>query len=557
MALMDDTGDNKDFINALTYLGKGPYNIGMPGGSDIAVGAGPAPAPGVNVGSFGTLMGGGPAESGAVGKGGTGGGADILGILQNFLKAGGKTADFASKLGGGQPQGLDVLKDMAGGGEIGLGTDTALQGLGTELPNTALGTTPDMSGLLKELQGTLGSSSLQDPTLGLGSSGSAFDAGAGAGGGLAGDIGAGASGAGALSAILGALASATGNSDLAKAGEALGAAGSAAGLAGTGASLASTGGTLAAEGAAGAGLGAGAGAAAAPIAAMLLATSIANMISPDSAPGFQDILNTPGIMGNYPFFGPKLAGTLGTENKDINALASALPYATSQKELQDLINTFTGSVANQGGVGGYGEGAAPFTVPNLPGAGGSAHEGGQTADFGGEVNLLNSLIGNLKGGLPETGGGDAGQLWNQMFAQTSQGAPSSAPGGANTSLTVKMPDGSTQIMDPYQYYSWYNNAQMTGQNPGDYFGNVIQFGQPGFDYAGAGLVPPGNAPGAPSNAWTQMIAQLTGGPTAGAGSVAGAPIGGAPAPGVAGAAGPGTPLPDVYQDLLKQLQGAA
>lgn len=94
MPLGDSNDPNKDFINALTYLGKGPYSIGMPGGSDISVGAGPAPAPGVNVGSFGTLMGGGPAESGAVGRGG-GGGSDILGMLQNFLKAGGKTADFA------------------------------------------------------------------------------------------------------------------------------------------------------------------------------------------------------------------------------------------------------------------------------------------------------------------------------------------------------------------------------------------------------------------------------------------------------------------------------
>src|SRR5258707_5748652 len=123
MAIDDSLDPSKDFINALSYLGKGPFNIGMPGGSDISVGAGPAPAPGVNVGTFGQRFGGGPAESGAVGRGGSSGrgGSDILGLIQKFLGAGGKTANALGKLGGSDPQGLDVLKDMAGSGEIGLG----------------------------------------------------------------------------------------------------------------------------------------------------------------------------------------------------------------------------------------------------------------------------------------------------------------------------------------------------------------------------------------------------------------------------------------------------
>lgn len=200
MALMDDTGDNKDFINALTYLGKGPYNIGMPGGSDISVGAGPAPAPGVNVGTFGQrFFGGGPVESGAVGAGGSSGGADIIGLIQNALKFGGQGANIGSKLTAtGQPGGADILKDMGTSGELSLGADTGLQGLGTELPNTALGTTPDMAGLLKELQGTLGSSSLEDPTLSLGGAG----IGGGADSGLSSGLGTGAAGAAGAGGVL-------------------------------------------------------------------------------------------------------------------------------------------------------------------------------------------------------------------------------------------------------------------------------------------------------------------------------------------------------------------
>src|SRR6266436_2187914 len=199
MALDDSLDPNKDFINAMTYLGKGPFNIGMPGGSDVSVGAGPAPAPGVNVGTFGQQFGGGPAQSGAVGLGGSVGtgnqGSDIIGLLQNILKFGGKASDIGRKLTASN-QDPNVLKDMASSGEIGLGADTTLQGLGTELPNTTLGSTDELSQLLGDLRGTLGSSSLQDPTLGLsGGIGAGAESGVSSGLGAA---GAGAAGAGGV-----------------------------------------------------------------------------------------------------------------------------------------------------------------------------------------------------------------------------------------------------------------------------------------------------------------------------------------------------------------------
>src|SRR6266446_3495726 len=154
--LTDDSGDNKDFINALTYLGKGPYNIGLPGGADINVGAGPAPAPGVNVGTFGQRLGvGGPAESGAVGPGGSSGssGSDTLALLQKFLGAGGKSADFLSRLGGDQTRGdtggislSDMLRGGPGSAGSTGGTGSAGSGVaaGVDLTRT-LGETIDPS----------------------------------------------------------------------------------------------------------------------------------------------------------------------------------------------------------------------------------------------------------------------------------------------------------------------------------------------------------------------------------------------------------------------------
>src|SRR5262245_13224494 len=57
--------DSKSRINALNYLGKGPLNIGLPGGGDINVGAGPAPAAGVNIGAgVGANFGGGGGKGG-------------------------------------------------------------------------------------------------------------------------------------------------------------------------------------------------------------------------------------------------------------------------------------------------------------------------------------------------------------------------------------------------------------------------------------------------------------------------------------------------------------
>src|ERR1043166_1931552 len=118
--------DDKDFIDALTYLGKGPYAMGLPGGADINVGAGPAPAPGVNVGTFGNQFGPGSAFTSGAGAGGAAGaegsaegaaggseGANTLGLLQKILGMGAKGADLLSRLGGG-----DATRGDTGGAPL-------------------------------------------------------------------------------------------------------------------------------------------------------------------------------------------------------------------------------------------------------------------------------------------------------------------------------------------------------------------------------------------------------------------------------------------------------
>lgn len=313
-------------------------------------------------------------------------------------------------------------------------------------------------------------------------------------------LGAAGGAAGAATALLGLLASATGDPELKKAAQAAGAAVGVGSLAATGANLAATGGTLAAAGAS-AGIGAAAGAALAPVTAALLIDSILQLAGSEDAPNLIGSMME-GTVGHYPFFGTKLANTLSAEKTNLSALSGALPYVQSQQQLADLLSQYKQRVGQN--VGGYGEGSDPYAIPDLPGAGGSAHEGGINADFSPQVTSLNQLIGQLKGGLPATGGGDAAQLWNQLFTQSI--APSEAP------LQVTLPGGGVQYMMPSEYATSYNQMiqpqlQAGMWTPG-YLSNAIPYGQPGYNYENAGLLAPGAAPGAPSAAWTTLMGSL-------------------------------------------------
>jgi hypothetical protein len=208
-----------------------------------------------------------------------------------------------------------------------------------------------------------------------------------------------------------------------------------------------------------------------------------------------------GLMGDYWKFAPQLGITLTGETTGLKTLAGALPYVGSQAELGNLLDLFKRDQAQR--IGGYGEGADRYTVPNLPGAGGSSHEGGIVADFGPQVTNLNALIPFLLAGLPATGGTSAAQLYNQARP------PEQAPWMVTNPTT-----GAQSFMTQPDYAGYYNRTYgpliAQGVNAPGYMDDVIRYGDPGYNYAGAGLPAPGAAPGTPSEAW-QLLQLLAGG----------------------------------------------
>lgn len=520
MADLNQDEDSRVLYNSLNFLGN-PSASTVPGTLAVPESGGP-PAlptmPGVS-GSAGSQAG---PEGVAAGSqaGGASRAGDATGSsdFDTAMKALGLTkegADFLKQFFGGDlgvrgniggegvPQDSNVslsdqLRSAATAG-VSAGSPGAVQAanqlVSEWLQNPELvggGVLPDLKALIEGTAGFGGAPSASSlGELGINTSLPSTAGATGAASALGSNLGLAGGGAGVVAALLGLLAQQTGDENLGKAAQALGAVASGATTAGAV--------TTAIAAPAAAGIGTAAGAAFAPIAAMMIASMISGLAGGEDpvGEGIGEMMEP--LMGDYWKFAPKLSETLKTENQSLNSLANALPYAQSQQDVQQLIDMFVKEVG--GRVGGYGEGAAPFTIPNLPGAGGSAHEGKQVADFGPQVNALNDALKVLKGFLPETGGGNAAQLWNQSRTQV---VPAS-----EGPLQVTMPDGSIQYMTPSDYTAWYNQMAIpmlqAGMYVPEYLGNTVAFGQPGYNYEGAGLVAPGNALGQPSEAWQQMI----------------------------------------------------
>ena len=574
MALTDSEDSNKDFLNALTYMGKGPFNIGLPGGGEMGMGAGAAPPVG-GVGSFGQVMseGGAPARPGGIASG-----ADTLGLIQKYLGAAGKSADFANKLRGtdqGTQPPMDILKEMAASGQLNLGDlGLDLSGLGlTELPNTTLSSGGgDFAGILSDLKGSLGSTSLSDPTLGLNLS-TELGSEAGAATGAMGGLGTGASGAGALAAILGAIAAQTGNKDLGMAASAIG---DVAGVAGTAAAApGAIAGAAGAAGGAGVGsaaagglsaIGGAAGLAYAPVAAALLIDSIMQMAGSKDAPNLIGSAME-GSMGNYPFFNKGLIQGEGQQGQALRTLQEALPYAASKEELGELLNTYKNYLSTTTGDPLTGGGEGIYDVQTIPGTGPMTH-GQQTPsfDWGPQTKSLQDEVNALRGVLPgedltktyAEGGGlqgpDAMRLWTQ-FLDRGTVAPEFlpndiAPGIINAGMPgeANTPGFAKGFYNPYQLSVGGNEAM----------NQALRYGQEGYDYAGAGFPEPGKFFGSVSPEYQALVAQLA----AQQGGAPGGPSGAVPPEVLTAMAGGsmapsgGEALPDTYIDWLKQQQAA-
>lgn len=223
-------------------------------------------------------------------------------------------------------------------------------------------------------------------------------------------------------------------------------------------------------------------------------------------------------------FGGNLAGTLEGSGLGLGTFANALPYVESQAGLADLIGAYERQMQNRG-IGGYGEGNDPFNIANVPGAGGSAHEWGQTADFGPQVNLLQQAVTGLRGALPETGGSDPMALWNQMLARDQAKFYTSSakyPSGvqqevAPEQMLARMPDGSfrTVTLGEHAAYQAQQAAAVdAATRSGDWSAvgpdwavaeNVL-YGDPRYNYAAQGIPAPNWTPGPMSSAWQQLMA---------------------------------------------------
>lgn len=321
------------------------------------------------------------------------------------------------------------------------------------------------------------------------------------------DLGTVGGGAGVLSGVLSLIGSETGDRNLSEAAKAASALAGGTSLAATGVNLAETGGTLAAEGA-GAGVGAAAGAAFAPITAMMLASTISGLLGGEDPVGQGIGEMLAGTPHYAQFVSDKLQPNERTQGIAFQALQDALPYVQSQEQLGNLINTMRQYVTTNTGID-LPPGADPFTLAAIPGVGPRTHGQATTPlDWTGRTQSLQGLVNLLKGQLPEHGGGGVEQLWNQFLTRNVD--PSQAP------LQVTKPDGSVAYMTPTDYTGWYNQQAEPALAAGGalpvpgFMEGVIGYGQPGYNYAGAGLLAPGATPGPQSEAWRRLLAALQG-----------------------------------------------
>jgi hypothetical protein len=117
-------------------------------------------------------------------------------------------------------------------------------------------------------------------------------------------------------------------------------------------------------------------------------------------------------------FGGKLSGTLYGESSAINTLLPWLGKAQTQGDIGQSLDMFRQLVETGAGVGGYQLGkptdlGAP-QIGALPGATGTRHEGGLTADFGPVTTAMNNYIAALYAALPP--GGPSGTMTYESFA---------------------------------------------------------------------------------------------------------------------------------------------
>ena len=206
--------------------------------------------------------------------------------------------------------------------------------------------------------------------------------------------------------------------------------------------------------------------------------------------------------GAWVHFGIRLGQNESRQSQGIEILVRVLPYVQSQDELRQILDRYKRFVPGGNEALKQFMSQDPYSVSAIPGAGGSAHEANISVDWTPQMQELQRAIDWLRTNLPATGG-DAAQLWNQILTQNVD--PSQAPYMVTNSQT-----GVVSYMTPADYWaavSATTPVQYGGQTP--VFGtsplSYIRYGERGYDYASAGLLPPGAAPGPVTSAWQSFL----------------------------------------------------
>jgi hypothetical protein len=224
-------------------------------------------------------------------------------------------------------------------------------------------------------------------------------------------------------------------------------------------------------------------------------------------------------MGAYHKFVPELMRGQGQQGTAFSVLQQSLPYVQSKEELGQLLNTYKNYLGTTTGIGledrsGTGD---PYRLTAIPGTGPVTH-GQQTPsiDWGPREQMLQQAIDAYLPMLPgeritsqygQPGGGLAGdagmRLWTQFLDREKNApyyVPQEVPG-------TRVPGG--------EGADWFTNATPAGFTTKDALaqtgalvtpGAYLTYGQPGYDYAGAGFPEPGQYFGSISPYWQQLMA---------------------------------------------------
>jgi hypothetical protein len=211
---------------------------------------------------------------------------------------------------------------------------------------------------------------------------------------------------------------------------------------------------------------------------------------------------------------PERAGeTAQLENMSLRALHRGLPYVQSREELQNTMDAYNRAVGMR--VGGYGQGAQPFQIDALPEIGARTHETHTNpTDFAAITPEVQKEIDALLPRLPDKyTGTDTSDPLMRTFTQhldRRQSAPHEILTNDPTTLDMyaKYPGqfNEQRVFDSGQPYdpSWYSTTGAKGPQE-----RHVQYGDPGYNYAGSSYPGQGENVGQYSQYWTDLTGQHT------------------------------------------------